>query len=443
MIKAYVRDVQLQIASKEARSYISEEVEQHLQHSKQAYVDQGDDEQLAEQNAVRDMGSSMRLGRAMNKLHKPKVDWLLVTLVIFALSLGFLPLYIAGETALYMEKLLHIAVAITIIISLYFADYRAIWKGRWMLLVAVFMGYVLFGLLGGISASEYRMLSISSFTVTNELFMPFFIIAWAAGLSLKKSMIKYPFVAICITTIFIAFEASVAVAVGYMLVIVGMICWSHHSLKEKLTLTAAALLSIAFVVYQSSFLYRVRVDAFLQPERYEDGPGYMTLLIEEVRAAAGMYGAKEPIDIPANTSDFALLNVLQHVGYSGLLVIGLVLGSLLLKLLWNARTIKQPFGRMLVQGAALYYGMNLLFALLALFGFSLFFSMHTPFLSLGFENLFVHAVLIGLVLSVYRRKSFEERMKPIEFKESPEPKQPKEPTTRLGKLLHAFFFIEE
>ena len=443
MIESFLREVQLQIASKEARSYVGEEVEQHLQRSKQSYIDQGNDEALAEKKAVRDMGSCMQLGRAMNKLHKPKIDWLLLGLVFLALGLGFVPLMLVGETSLYIEKLIHIAIAVTIIISLYFFDYRVIWQGRWMIFVVVITGYLLFGIFARISVDDYSLVTIGSWMLTNEPFIALYVIAWAAVLSIKKGTIKYVIGFFIFTSLATFLETSVPVTVGYMLVTLVMIFASHHSVKEKLAVGVAAIGSLGFIIYAQSAFFRARIETVLQPEHYSNGSGNMTLLIEEVRATAGMYGAKEPIVIPDNTSDFALLNVLQHFGYSGIIIIGLVLGGLLLKLLWNARMIKQPFGRLLVQGAALYYGCKLLFSLLALCGFTEFFNMYTPFLSFGFENLFVNAVFIGLVLSVYHRKSFEERMKPRKVNVDSEPVQVPEPKTRLGKFLHVFFGMED
>ena len=43
------------------------------------------------------MGSPLKLGQEMNKLHRPRVDWVIVILIVIAMGLGFLPIVLLGE----------------------------------------------------------------------------------------------------------------------------------------------------------------------------------------------------------------------------------------------------------------------------------------------------------------------------------------------------------
>ena len=53
------------------------------------WVEKGLSEEVAEGKAVEQMGSPIKLGRELNKLHKPKVDWFLLILLVVAMGLGF------------------------------------------------------------------------------------------------------------------------------------------------------------------------------------------------------------------------------------------------------------------------------------------------------------------------------------------------------------------
>lgn len=91
-ISHFLETVTNEIKSKEAKQYVKVELSQHIQKSKQSWVQRGYSEIEAEEKAVKEMGSPITLGKSLNKLHRPKVDWLLISLLIVTLLLSFLPI---------------------------------------------------------------------------------------------------------------------------------------------------------------------------------------------------------------------------------------------------------------------------------------------------------------------------------------------------------------
>ena len=85
------------IQSKEAKRYVATELQFHLQKSKSAWLNQGINEEEAELKAIQQMGSPIQLGLELNQLHKPKVDWLLISLLVIMMGLGFLPIVTLGN----------------------------------------------------------------------------------------------------------------------------------------------------------------------------------------------------------------------------------------------------------------------------------------------------------------------------------------------------------
>ena len=51
------------------------ELDFHLKQTKDMWIGKGLSEEVAEDKAVEQMGSPIKLGQELNKLHKPKVDW--------------------------------------------------------------------------------------------------------------------------------------------------------------------------------------------------------------------------------------------------------------------------------------------------------------------------------------------------------------------------------
>ena len=77
------------------------------------WMDKGLSEEVAEDKAVEQMGSPIKLGRELNKLHKPKVDWFLLILLVVCDGARFLPIIALGHTNdLLMNKLILLFLAL-------------------------------------------------------------------------------------------------------------------------------------------------------------------------------------------------------------------------------------------------------------------------------------------------------------------------------------------
>ena len=85
----FLKEVTNHIKSKEAKDLVATELNFHLKQTKNMWMDKGLSEEVAEDKAVEQMGSPIKLGRELNKLHKPKVDWFLLILLVVAMGLGF------------------------------------------------------------------------------------------------------------------------------------------------------------------------------------------------------------------------------------------------------------------------------------------------------------------------------------------------------------------
>lgn len=85
----FLQEVTNHIKSKEAKDLVAAELDFHLKQTKNMWIGKGLSEEIAENKAVEQMGSPSKLGQELNKLHKPKVDWFLLILLVAAMGLGF------------------------------------------------------------------------------------------------------------------------------------------------------------------------------------------------------------------------------------------------------------------------------------------------------------------------------------------------------------------
>lgn len=70
------------IKSKEAKKFVATELEFHLKKVKNTWIENGLSEADAEDKAVQQMGSPIKLGQELNRLHRPRVDWLIIILLV-------------------------------------------------------------------------------------------------------------------------------------------------------------------------------------------------------------------------------------------------------------------------------------------------------------------------------------------------------------------------
>lgn len=129
----FLSEVTNHIKSKEAKSFVATELDFHLKQAKNTWIEKGLSEEVAENKAVEQMGSPIKLGRELNKLHKPKVDWFLLILLVAAMGLGFLPIIALGHTNdLLMNKVIFVILGIAAAVGIMLLDYRKLERIGWL-----------------------------------------------------------------------------------------------------------------------------------------------------------------------------------------------------------------------------------------------------------------------------------------------------------------------
>lgn len=418
-IQQYLQQVGMHIQSKEARNHVTEELNGHLQDAKMSYMRSGETEQAAEMKAVEAMGSSMQLGRKMNALHRPKTDWLLIGLFVVALGLGFLPIWLENAVYghelghLYGMKAFHIGICAVVVAGLYFVDYRKLWYWRGAFMFGVICTVFLVGKLSNYQMNGEIGLQIGPLVISEGIFIPLFIVAWGILFSNKKRPLYVFVYYFMLALTVIMYSLSIKMVILFTVISFCQFFFSYYSKREKWLVFAGAIILFTLwftQVAMKSENIMLRFKAFINPEAYADTAGYIILLIQNIRQAAGWSGNAQLVELPSSYTDFALVSILQGLGYGGVLVVVIVLFSLLVKLMWNSWMTKQRFAKQLVVGTSMYYGFVLLYIVAMLFGFVPLSGLGVPFVSYDFTDLLVCAILIGFVLSVYRRKSLAERM---------------------------------
>ena len=127
-IKDFLNDVCKEIKYNPVKKPISEELEQHIQDIKDDYIKDGIQEREAEEKAIKQMGNAQDIGKRLNKVHKPKLDWKLLILILVLVAYGiFIAICKQNSTnTILKDTLIYMATGLMIGIAIYFIDYRKI-----------------------------------------------------------------------------------------------------------------------------------------------------------------------------------------------------------------------------------------------------------------------------------------------------------------------------
>lgn len=407
------------IRSKEAQVHVYDELKRHIEHSKNAWLKKGYTPDEAERKAIDEMGSPSALGKSMDKIHRPKVDWLLISLVAILLGASFIPILTFDSTVIFgadmtnyfiRNKWLHLLCALLLIAALMYIDYRklerfslAIYLGALILLMI--LNYFPTAMVSGQSYLMVGPIQIQAWTV-----LPLLLIAWAGFFTQKKFKSWQLIILFVLPLWFILRAPNLTAALIYAGVVTILFYLSDYSLKSKILTSITVIGLIASAVFlmtpQLHHYQLVRIYAFLNPESYATQEGYIYLAIKNALNEAGWFGAETIRYIPEGHTDFALVQLIQEFGYIAGIAVVTVLFAIAIRILWEAKQLTRSYGKMLVIGAVSFYCMQFGYSVAMILGWLPIIGLSLPFISYGFTSLLINSFVIGIALSVYRRKTF-------------------------------------
>ena len=130
-IKEFLNKICKEIKYKPIRKEISEEIQTHIEEIKQNNINNGMEEQIAEEKAIKEMGEAEEIGKQLNKIHRPKLDWKLLILIIILTTYGLIIAILKEKSTnnnYIANTIFHIMIGLIIGIAIYFFDYRKIKK---------------------------------------------------------------------------------------------------------------------------------------------------------------------------------------------------------------------------------------------------------------------------------------------------------------------------
>ena len=439
-IKEFLNTVCEQIKYKPIRNSISEELKNHIEESKENYIRDGLEEKEAEEKAIVQMGNAEEIGKKLNKIHKPKLDWKLLIILIVLLGFGFLVAFTRASNIVsdgynnnnYIERYVSALIVGSIFsIFIYFVDYTKIMKYSnifYIIATLVIVYSFLFGI--NINGLPYIYISPSITFSPVIIAMPLYIIAFVGFINEEKQykkniiilnrdinlkllkIISLSIISIIILAIIPSITSAFMLGLIYLIIGSVKLVQTKTNIKRNLLMlwgipTILGLILLLCVIIERPYIVD-RFVAVYNPESQVDGYGWITLNRKLIINSAQIIGetddtsnALDQIDEDVN---YAFISILAHYGW--VVSIGIVIAVLALsiELIINSIRIKEINGKLLIIGMSSMFILQSIFNILMNLNLIIDANFNLPFVSYGRLNLIVNMMCLALVLAIYRRK---------------------------------------
>jgi cell division protein FtsW (lipid II flippase) len=416
-IDEYITTLTDQIRCKKARQSVAKEIKDHILDQSEAYEEMGLSHEQAEEKAVKEMGNPVETGIALDRIHRPQMDWRLFLMSVVFSALGLFVLYSAGglseNMSTFTRQCFYTVAAIFVIGAVYFVDYSFIGKYGLQLYVALTLGLFIFKQFSPIINGRVPALSY---------YVYFYVPVFAGVLNRfrsKKIVGVLKAVAFMIATMVFALvlsgSAFVMVTVGAILfiMVVFAISDSWFDVDRKKALAVVALISVSallavilLILSNKDTYYRVRLLAFLMPYKYEGGEGYFYTLVSSNLKNAKFVGGVDSSQLPYNfvydNSYYIFAKTVLNYGVVAGIAIILAFLCVIVRAFKIVKSQKNKFGKMMAFSCLITIAC--ICAIGILINFNLFpaTTIQFPFLSYGGSATLTYAVFIGLLMSCHR-----------------------------------------
>ena len=441
-IKDFLEKVCNEIKYKPIRKEISQELENHIEEAKEGYMHKGENEENAINKAISDMGDAEVIGKTLNKIHRPKLDYKLIILLLILLCFTFLVVGIKttshvfseGEGPFFIKTIIYLIIGFILDLAIYFMDYTKISKySNYIYIVSsILIIYTVISSHHLINGIPY--LNIGNIYIPiNRVVMPLFLISFIGFiqnvgkhkvefrvLDLETIQIDKSLIKIIILSVFSllllasipSLTSAFILGIAYMIIAtVKIIKDSHKKVTNVLKLwgVIAVLGIICIITLTAGAPYLLeRIITTYQPETDPEGAGWLGINRKLIIESASVFGEAEDMSNALELFDagtqFAFISILAHYGWivAILLIVTIILISI--KLIINSMKVKDDYGKMLIIGISCLFIFQSVFNVLMNLNLWFESGFELPFVSYGGTGLIMNMVCLALVLSIYRRK---------------------------------------
>lgn len=416
IICEYIKNVCSLVKNKDAHEEIKLELENHILELSDELIVEGAKESEATEKAIAQMGDASVVGSQLNMAHKGNPDWTLLIITLLLSGFGLLSMYfikisgLASEEVFY-KNLGYFIIGIVMVVGIYFFDYRKLRKYSKYIYIASLIFTLLATFTGPVSYGRVH-LSIF-FVIWNFIDLSVFILIISlCGIfsewDFSKLENKLKGIALLtVPLIIIILSQSVSAAAIYVISFIVLLFSSRANYKYIL-LIICSLLGLPFYYTLSEPYRTARMLAFFNPQADSLGMGYMIIQVKKLLIGAGFFGKGLTLTkqaLPQADTDFIFAYIIYTFGwFAGLSIVALA-SAFVVRIVTLAASVKDTYGKLLIKGIASIFAVEFAWNILMVLGFAPIVGLSLPFISYGGSQFIMNMVAIGLISSVYKRRT--------------------------------------
>ena len=423
--KHYLDDVCKEIRFKAAHRVLRQELTAHIDDKKETLAQNGAED--AESQAIAAMGDASETGRALGAIHKPRIEWGVITSVLLISIIGVIAyIFITMDNVLslsstgMLSRIIPIIIGFGGMVGMMLMNYDFLKRIRVILYIAAFAVIIIQLIIQNFVFYFYISYTIG-YTVSASLYI--ISIAGFIGAAKGKGVKRLILVgALCAASLFsmLVFPSMYNIIVLTIVYLAMIMCAIYrgtfadkHRSRYALAVVCAIFVALCLmVIIFPNGVERLIVRMSRSSEFGGANAGGYTAMVREMLEGAKwagpsrqylMHGIRELLMSETNYVFAAI------VGKFGWLFSGLIIAiftAMFIFMIVRSTKIRHTFGKLLSIGISSYFLVR--FVLSVLINFGVFGGMDSalPFISFGRIEYIINALLIGLFLSVWRRSTF-------------------------------------
>ncbi|MCI8282804.1 MAG: FtsW/RodA/SpoVE family cell cycle protein [Lachnospiraceae bacterium] len=421
----YIETLVSQMRCKRAREAVARELENHIEEAAETYEAFGLAREEAYERAVRQMGDPVKTGVEMDRIHRPRLQWQMLGLILLLSILGILVQYhleLETQANVFQKQCIAVVLGLGIMLAVYVLDYSFLGKYTY----AVYWGYValIFAvqIFGKIESYRFWVNGMQRFLIMPMyLFVPLFAAVLyrhrgggRMGLLRCISFGALPVLLAMKLVPSVMCGLDLAVIFGIMILIAVISGWFAVNKKR----TAAILAACFFVIPAGLFTLgmqfffqgyqRARILAFLMPRQYGEYASYPKTAAREMLRQSKVLGegGKSMLlfDNRLTHSEYIFTQMIAKFGILAGICALVLLACLIVQVFHISVRQQNQLGRMIGIGCGLVFLVQVMGIVFMNLGIGMEATLFLPFFSYGNSAAIVFYILLGLVLSIYRYK---------------------------------------
>lgn len=423
--KGFLDEVCSYIGWKEARREVRYEMQSHLEERAECYEAEGLTCQEAAVMAVGDMGSCEEIGMALDKQHQPRTEWRLIgltagltlfgtVLMIAAQSNGF------GGNPYFQRYISGIVLGIVAVVCLMRFQYHRLLKYSMKLFVAMLIFEQVYIMVYRLAVKTGYHSTFGQSAFCEKYFC--FMLIPLAGILYQyrnggwKEIFKW--MGLCSLVVLVGLQYPAISGLMFFIICGAVLLLTAVWRKNFSGKRSAYFTGIAAVgmILSAGCLWIMK--HFLQEERFHSffmsGSGIDVYdRAAQWRMAAPLFGSSPAMGEGTysgvwGVDEFALTGIIATLGWAAGIVLLFITALFLIRLFRTVAGVRDGYGACLAMTCSIILGAKFVINILINFGMFPAYAISMPLVSRGSVDFLQNMILIGFILSVWRRSSFSE-----------------------------------